>query len=262
MLTNKVVTTSIVFLISIFFASVAVNADYALDGGGFTSSGGQVNSDNYELFSSFWQSQPIEVPVGNATSNNFKLYAGFLVDALGSGGELMGYIARQAISRTELERLIDSGATAAELAGEICSRIDAQEDLVLGFQPFSDWKMDVKLTQKFRDRHVYVIGKSGSGKTNLLRVLIDQDLWHCNGVGVIAPEAEMIEEEILPYIPDHRVSTMLSTGIQPMVKNLCVLETKLFGKAKTKIRYTSGAMCMRSIPRTLICLSPIELVDL
>lgn len=121
----------------------------------------------------------------------------------------LGYIARQCISKDELEVLIDRGITAPELSGEICSRIDAQEGLVLGYQPFSDWRMDVKLTQEFRDRHLYVVGKSGSGKTNLLRTLIYQDLMAGNGIGVIAPESEMIEEEILPYIPDHRIDDVI-----------------------------------------------------
>ncbi len=121
----------------------------------------------------------------------------------------LGYIARQGISRDELEELIDSGVTAGELAGEIWSRIDEQEGIVLGYQPFGDWQMDVKLTHYFRDRHVYVIGKSGSGKTNLLRNMIYQDLWNGSGIGVIAPESEMIEEEILPYIPEHRIDDVI-----------------------------------------------------
>jgi len=121
----------------------------------------------------------------------------------------LGYIAKQAVSRDELEGLIDNGVSAAELAAEICSRIDRAEGLVLGYQPFEDWFMNVKLTQQYRDRHVYVIGKSGSGKTNLLRNLIYQDLLEGNGIGVIAPEAEMIEEEILPYIPDHRIDDVI-----------------------------------------------------
>jgi type IV secretory pathway VirB4 component len=67
----------------------------------------------------------------------------------------------------------------------------------------------VKLTQDFRDRHVYVIGKSGAGKTNLLRNLIQQDLEAGNGLGVLAPEAEMLSEEIIPFIPDGRIDDVV-----------------------------------------------------
>jgi len=53
-------------------------ADYELEAGTFTIAGGQSKSNTYELFSSFGQSQPIEVPVGNAKGSSFQLFAAFL----------------------------------------------------------------------------------------------------------------------------------------------------------------------------------------
>ena len=121
-----------------------------------------------------------------------------------------GYLARQCIRREELESLIDSGITSQELTTEIIRRMDEHQGLVLGFQPVAGEDGHVvKLTQEFRDRHIYIIGKSGSGKTNLLRNLILQDLAAGNGVGVIAPEQEMITEEILPYIPPERLDEVI-----------------------------------------------------
>ena len=60
-----------------------------------------------------------------------------------------------------------------------------------------------------RDRHTYIIGKSGSGKTNLIRTMILQDLAYGNGVGVLAPELELLTEEILPYIPEDRIDDVV-----------------------------------------------------
>src|SRR6266496_5527426 len=88
----------------------------------------------------------------------------------------LGYIARQVISRTEIDRLIDSGLSSDELSSEIARRIDAAEGLVLGYHGFGETRIPVKLTQDFRDRHLYIVGKSGSGKTNLIRNLVLQDL--------------------------------------------------------------------------------------
>jgi hypothetical protein len=51
---------------------------------------------------------------------------------------------------------------------------------------------------------VYVIGRSGSGKTTLVRNAILQDLEGGAGIGVIAPEHELLTQEILPFIPEHR----------------------------------------------------------
>ena len=133
-----------------------------------------------------------------------------------------GYLARQVIGREELAQLIAAGLSPQELTAEITRRMDAHQGLVLGFQPgtrpgarpgagpgASPDHPPVKLTQEFRDRHIYIIGKSGSGKTNLLRNLILQDLAAGNGLGVIAPEQEMITEEILPYIPAHRLDQVI-----------------------------------------------------
>ena len=120
-----------------------------------------------------------------------------------------GYIAKQCISRDELEELIDDGISPEELSEEIADRINATEGMVLGYQPFGEWRFDVKLTEHYRDRHVYIVGKSGSGKTNLMRNLIYQEMDAGNGIGVIAPEAEMIDEEILPYVPEHRMDDVI-----------------------------------------------------
>ena len=60
----------------------------------------------------------------------------------------LGYVARQVISRDELEVLIDNGVSAVELSSEICSRIDRQEGLVLGYQPFSYPGVPVSIINK------------------------------------------------------------------------------------------------------------------
>jgi Type IV secretion-system coupling protein DNA-binding domain len=67
----------------------------------------------------------------------------------------------------------------------------------------------ITLPYSWRDRHAYIVGRSGSGKTNLARTIILQDLANDCGVGVLALEAEMLTEEILPYIPDDRMDDMV-----------------------------------------------------
>jgi hypothetical protein len=121
----------------------------------------------------------------------------------------LGYAAREVISRQELSDLIDTGITADHLNETINERIAALDGVLLGLQRIGAEDVPAKLPISHRTRHVYCVGKSGSGKTTLLRNLILQDLECGNGIGVIAPEHEMLFEEILPYIPAHRVDDIV-----------------------------------------------------
>jgi Type IV secretion-system coupling protein DNA-binding domain len=119
-----------------------------------------------------------------------------------------GHIAREGMSRTELEALIDSGMTPQELTRELFQRIEATPGIVLGVNSINP-TIEIKLPTSQRARHCYIIGKSGSGKTNLIRLMAMQDLSEGNGIGMIAPEQELLTEEIMPYIPDERMDNVV-----------------------------------------------------
>ena len=59
-----------------------------------------------------------------------------------------------------------------------------------------------------RRQHLYAIGKTGTGKTTLLRNLICQDIERGNGVGLIDPHGDLAEE-ILDCIPSWRSDHVL-----------------------------------------------------
>ncbi len=60
-----------------------------------------------------------------------------------------------------------------------------------------------------RRKHLYVVGKTGSGKTSLLLHLIKEDLEEGRGVGVIAPEAELFRDWLLPLVPEDRAEEVI-----------------------------------------------------
>jgi hypothetical protein len=124
--------------------------------------------------------------------------------------QALGFIAREVISRDELEKLIDSGIYPDNLRWEIQKRIDRHPGMMLGHMPQARGKgIPVKLPHTLRDRHMYIIGRSGSGKTNLIRLMALQDITLGNGIGMLAPEQELLTEEILPYIPEDRVDDVV-----------------------------------------------------
>ena len=56
----------------------------------------------------------------------------------------------------------------------------------------------------FRDRHLYVVGKSGTGKSTLLYNCIRQDIEQGFGVAVIDPHGDLADD-VLHSIPGHRI---------------------------------------------------------
>lgn len=63
----------------------------------------------------------------------------------------------------------------------------------------------VTLPEQVRDRHVYIVGKSGMGKSTLITNMVAQDIQAGRGVAVIDPHGDLIDD-ILPYIPSERVA--------------------------------------------------------
>jgi hypothetical protein len=59
-----------------------------------------------------------------------------------------------------------------------------------------------------RLRHMYMIGKSGTGKSTLLNTMISQDINNGAGLAVLDPHGDTIEN-ILERIPDHRVNDVV-----------------------------------------------------
>ena len=55
-----------------------------------------------------------------------------------------------------------------------------------------------------RRRHMYIIGKSGVGKSKLQELMIRQDIAYGHGVCIIDPHGELIED-ILNFIPKERI---------------------------------------------------------
>ncbi|MEK7643187.1 MAG: type IV secretion system DNA-binding domain-containing protein [Patescibacteria group bacterium] len=59
-----------------------------------------------------------------------------------------------------------------------------------------------------RRQHIYVIGKTGTGKSNLLKNLALQDIANGGGLAVVDPHGSFIEE-VLPQIPDDRLDDVI-----------------------------------------------------
>ena len=75
--------------------------------------------------------------------------------------------------------------------------------LVLGENVHSGEHTQVTLSAEHRIRHTYLIGASGTGKSSLLLNMIIQDIRNGEGVGVLDPHGDLIDQ-ILSYVPEER----------------------------------------------------------
>lgn len=66
----------------------------------------------------------------------------------------------------------------------------------------------IGLTEEERERHMYIIGGTGNGKTTMLFYEILQDIRAGNGVAVLDPHGDLAER-ILRYIPEERINDVI-----------------------------------------------------
>jgi hypothetical protein len=59
-----------------------------------------------------------------------------------------------------------------------------------------------------RRRHMYIVGKSGVGKSKLLELFVRQDIAYGHGLCFIDPHGDVIED-ILPFIPENRIEDVV-----------------------------------------------------
>lgn len=67
---------------------------------------------------------------------------------------------------------------------------------------------DFGIKRTDRRRHLYSVGKSGSGKSKLLELLIKSDIEAGKGVGVLDPHGDLVDN-ILRFIPEHRMKDVI-----------------------------------------------------
>lgn len=77
-----------------------------------------------------------------------------------------------------------------------------------GITNFRDQSVPFGIKRSDRRRHLYIVGKSGSGKSKLIELLVSNDIRAGHGVGVVDPHGDLVDE-ILRLIPPERVNDVV-----------------------------------------------------
>lgn len=103
------------------------------------------------------------------------------------------------------------------------------EGLYLGKSVYRGLERPVYMADDDRRRHMYIIGKTGVGKSELLKQMIIQDINNGKGIGVIDPHGDLIED-ILQLIPPQRAEDVIlfdpSDTERPMGLNMIEAQTE------------------------------------
>ncbi len=82
------------------------------------------------------------------------------------------------------------------------------EGIVLGASLYRGENYQIKMKPQDRRRHMYIIGKSGTGKSVFQVSLIKQDIEAGRGVCVIDPHGDLVDE-CLEYVPKNRADDVI-----------------------------------------------------
>lgn len=105
---------------------------------------------------------------------------------------------------------------------------DSGTELGLGFHAGARKPIVVRLPDEERTKHVYIVGKTGTGKSTLLAKMIEQDIARGAGVCVIDPHGDLVDD-VLSRIPNGRTDDVivLDPGNTKMPFGLNLLEYKV-----------------------------------
>ncbi len=83
-----------------------------------------------------------------------------------------------------------------------------KEGILIGESRFRGERRPVLISEEDRRRHLYIIGQTGTGKTNLIINMAISDIRNGKGVAVIDPHGDLIDS-ILGLIPQNRINDVI-----------------------------------------------------
>lgn len=81
-------------------------------------------------------------------------------------------------------------------------------DVVFGRNNYGGTITDIGLTEEERETHMYIIGRTGSGKTTMMFSMAKQDIEQGRGIAFLDPHGD-VSDDLLSIIPKHRLNDLV-----------------------------------------------------
>jgi len=94
------------------------------------------------------------------------------------------------------------------LPAPLSLKVDTKFDVVIGTNKHHGEDTEIGLTPEQRERHMFIVGGTGSGKTTMLKYQIIQDMKNGKGVAVVDPHGDLAEE-LLSFVPEKRIKDVI-----------------------------------------------------
>ncbi|MCX6780769.1 MAG: type IV secretion system DNA-binding domain-containing protein, partial [Candidatus Magasanikbacteria bacterium] len=83
-----------------------------------------------------------------------------------------------------------------------------REGIILGYNDYRGIRTDIRVARDDRARHMYIIGKSGTGKSVFQENLAAQDIANGDGVCIIDPHGDLVDD-VLSHVPASRADDVI-----------------------------------------------------
>lgn len=83
-----------------------------------------------------------------------------------------------------------------------------EEGILLGRNIYRGTETKIRMARDDRRRHMYILGRTGVGKTEIMKYMSVQDINNGDGVCIIDPHGDFIED-VLPHIPKERAEDVI-----------------------------------------------------
>ncbi|MCA9330291.1 DUF87 domain-containing protein, partial [Candidatus Saccharibacteria bacterium] len=94
------------------------------------------------------------------------------------------------------------------LPAPIAMKEKHRSGIVIGQNIHHGVETPITISEHERQRHMYVLGGTGNGKTTMMKYQIIQDLQAGHGIAVVDPHGDLAEE-LLGYIPENRLQDVI-----------------------------------------------------
>ncbi len=84
----------------------------------------------------------------------------------------------------------------------------ASEGVLIGKNIYRGSETKIMMAREDRRRHMYILGRTGSGKTEIMKYMATQDIKNGEGLCIIDPHGDFIED-VLPHIPKERAEDVI-----------------------------------------------------